>query len=102
MGERAPGRDEVSALVHRGVAEGLLADGRITRDKYEAATSQAKRSGARIEDVLVEMGAVPEQELLKYLASIHRTRFVSTERLSKADIDRNTLDKIPKKLAERL
>jgi len=39
---------------------------------------------------------------LKYLASLHRTRFVSTERLSKADIDRATLDKVPKKLAERL
>jgi response regulator RpfG family c-di-GMP phosphodiesterase len=106
MGERAPGRDDgvstQAGSVHRGVAEGLLADGRITREQYEAATAQQKRSGERIEEVLIEIEAVAEQDLLKYLASLHRTRFVSTERLSKADIDRATLDKVPKKLAERL
>jgi len=105
MGDRAPGRDEPvatqAALVHRGVAEGLLADGRITREQYEVATAQQKRSGSRIEDVLIEVEALAEQDLLKYLASLHRTRFVSTERLSKADIDRATLEKVPKKLAER-
>lgn len=106
MGERAPGRDEgvstQAGSVHRGVAEGLLADGRITREQYETATAQQKRSGSRIEDVLIEVEALAEQDLLKYLASLHRTRFVSTERLSKADIDRATLDKVPRKLAERL
>src|SRR5258708_7712923 len=106
MGGRAPGReDSVSTQggsVHRGVAEGSFADGRITREHYELATAQQKRSGARIEDVLIAVEALPEQDLLKYLASLHRTRFVSTERLSKADIDRATLDKVPKKLAERL
>lgn len=106
MGERAPGRDEGvsthAGSVHRGVAEGLLADGRITREQYESATSHQKRSGARIEDALIEVEALAEPDLLKYLASLHRTRFVSTERLSKADIDRATLDKVPKKLAERL
>jgi response regulator RpfG family c-di-GMP phosphodiesterase len=104
MGERAPGRDDVStqSSVHRGVAEALLADGRISREQYESATAQQKRSGTRIEDVLIDTDAITEQDLLKYLASMHRTRFVSTERLSKADIDRATLDKVPKKLAERL
>jgi response regulator RpfG family c-di-GMP phosphodiesterase len=104
MGERAPGRDDVSSppLLHRGVAEALLADGRISREQYEAATTQQKRSGARIEDVLIDGEAISEQDLLKYLASMHRTRFVSTERLSKADIDRGTLDKVPQRLAERL
>ena len=34
------------------------------------------------------------------MAALHRTRFVSTEKLAKADIDRFDLEKVPKRLAE--
>jgi response regulator RpfG family c-di-GMP phosphodiesterase len=60
-----------------------------------------QRSGERVEEALLDMNFLEEVTLLKYLAALHKTRFVSTEKLAKADIDRLTLDKVPKKLAER-
>ena len=81
--------------------ERLVAEQLITREQQEAALNLIARSGDRVEEVLIEMKALEEAKLLKFLASLHRTRFVSTEKLAKAEIDRVTLDKVPKKLAER-
>ncbi|MFZ5891887.1 MAG: HD domain-containing phosphohydrolase [Myxococcota bacterium] len=81
--------------------ERLVADKLVTPEQQEAALNLAARSGDRIEEVLLEMNALEEAQLLKFLASLHRTRFVTTEKLAKAEINRQTLDKVPKKLAER-
>ncbi|HEY8944781.1 MAG TPA: HD domain-containing phosphohydrolase, partial [Polyangiaceae bacterium] len=81
--------------------ERLVADGLIKPEHQEAALNQMARTGERVEEVLLELSALDEAQLLKFLAALHRTRFVSTEKLSKAEIDRVTLDKVPKKLAER-
>lgn len=81
--------------------ERLVADKLVTPEQQEAALNLAARSGDRIEEILLEMKALEEAQLLKFLASLHRTRFVSTEKLAKAEINRPTLDKVPKKLAER-
>jgi response regulator RpfG family c-di-GMP phosphodiesterase len=81
--------------------ERLFADGLITAEAQEACLNLVARSGDRVEEVILELKALDESALLKYLAALHKTRFVSTEKLAKADIDRITLDKVPKKLAER-
>ncbi len=81
--------------------ERLFADGLITAEAQEAALNLIARTGERVEEVILELKAMDEAALLKYLAALHKTRFVSTEKLAKADIDRITLDKVPKKLAER-
>ena len=47
------------------------------------------------------MCPLDEAELLKFLANTYRTRFVSSEKLAKAQIDRETLEKVPSKLAEQ-
>jgi response regulator RpfG family c-di-GMP phosphodiesterase len=86
---------------HSRLAERLVADGVITAEQQEAVLNQVQLSGERIEEALLDINALSETTLLKYLASLHKTRFVSTEKLSKADIDRFTLDRVPKKLAER-
>jgi response regulator RpfG family c-di-GMP phosphodiesterase len=78
----------------------LLADNRIGPGQYEAALNHFKRMGGRVEEALLEVNAITEADLLKYLAALHKTRFVSTDKLAKADINRLTLDKVPKKLAE--
>jgi response regulator RpfG family c-di-GMP phosphodiesterase len=83
------------------LAERLVADRVITPEQQEAALSFVQRTGERIEEALLEVNALDEATLLKYLAAHYKTRFVSTEKLAKADIDRLTLEKIPKKLAER-
>lgn len=80
----------------------LKETGVLTPAQYEGALHQAQRTGERVEEALLEVGAMREAELLKLLASRYQTRFVSTERLSKANIDRKTLERIPRKLAERL
>jgi len=79
----------------------LVADGIIRREQQEQVLNVIARSGERAEDALLELKVLEEAQLLRYLATQHRTRFVSTEKLARADIDRRTLDKVPKKLAER-
>ncbi|HET9956352.1 MAG TPA: HD domain-containing phosphohydrolase [Polyangiaceae bacterium] len=81
--------------------ERLASDRVITPEQLEAAANWMARNGDRAEEALLELGVLEEAALLKYLAALHRTRFVSTEKLAKAEIDRLTLDKVPKKLAER-
>jgi response regulator RpfG family c-di-GMP phosphodiesterase len=80
----------------------MLGDQRISTEQYEAALTHFQANGGRVEESLLEVNATNEAELLKYLAAFHKTRFVSTEKLSKADINRATLEKVPKKLAEGL
>jgi response regulator RpfG family c-di-GMP phosphodiesterase len=106
MDEHGRGPQQVLSLPlsqpRRWLAERLLTEGRITREQHDAALAYEKRNACRIEDALIDIDALNEQELLKYLAAVHKTRFVSTERLIRADLDRTTLDRIPRKLAERL
>jgi len=83
------------------IADRLVADGIISPEQQEAALNRVRTMGERLEEALLELEAVEEVQLLKYLAQLYRTRFVSTEKLSKADIDRNTLDKVPRAVAEK-
>lgn len=80
----------------------LKDQGRLTHVQQEAVLQHAQRNGERVEEVLIETGLFKEADLLKLLASRYQTRFVTTERLSKADIDRRIVERIPRKLAERL
>ncbi len=78
----------------------LVAGAIITPEQCEWLIKDAELTLERIEDSVIYRGLIAEQELLKFLAAHHRTRFVSTERLSKADIDRATLAMIPRQVAE--
>lgn len=78
----------------------LVADNRISPEQSERALLHFQRLGEDLFESLLEVGAIGESDLLKYLAGIYRTRFVSTEKLAKIDIGRVALDKVPKRLAE--
>lgn len=80
----------------------LEAEGRLSPFDEESVLHHAARAGERVEEALVECGHFEEAELLKLLAARYQTRFVTTERLAKADIDPSVLARIPRKLAERL
>lgn len=80
----------------------LLERSALTPAQYEAAYHQAQRTGERIEEAVIDTGALSEGELLKLLAARYQTRFVSTERLARSQITRSVLQLIPHKLAERL
>ncbi|MBK8172055.1 MAG: DUF4388 domain-containing protein [Sandaracinaceae bacterium] len=80
----------------------LLAEGRIALQQSEGAKAHIRRTGERVEEVLIEMQAMSEADLLKYIAGIYKTRFVSTDKLSRADISPATLARLPQKIAERI
>ncbi|MBK8693761.1 MAG: DUF4388 domain-containing protein [Deltaproteobacteria bacterium] len=80
--------------------EQLLAEGLITHDQLEGVLHRVRGDGSRIEDVLIESGATSEADLLKFLAKLYRTRFVATNKLARAEVDRGLLEVIPRRLAE--
>ncbi|MEZ4405329.1 MAG: DUF4388 domain-containing protein [Polyangiales bacterium] len=82
------------------LAEMLLGEKLITADQLEGALHRVRAEGVRLEDALVEGGAVAEADLLKFLARQHRTRFVATAKLARADVDRALLEMVPRRLAE--
>ncbi len=81
------------------IIDRLLADGVISQEKHQQALNHAKQKGEFIEESLIEVGAVDEETLLKHLAHIYRTRFVSTEKLRRAEIPSTVLGMVPAKLA---
>lgn len=79
----------------------LVEAGLIKAEQREAAINVSHSLGVRIEEALIDANAVDETRLLKFIASYNHTRFVSTEKLSKAGIDQATLEKVPQKFAEQ-
>jgi response regulator RpfG family c-di-GMP phosphodiesterase len=86
--------------INQRIADRLLSEGRISGDQHRLAVAHATRHRMRIEDALVELDILKEGDLLKYIATVYGTRFVSTEKLSKAVIDPRVLAKVAKRTAE--
>lgn len=84
------------------LAERLMSEGRISADQLEGVLHNMQRYSTRVEDALIETNAVPEAELLKYIARLLSTRFVTTDKLARADIDPGTLNLVPRKTAETM
>ena len=84
------------------VLDRLLQDKRISPEQYESVIMAAHRSGDRADEALLDTGIMSEPDFLKWVATTYKTRFVSTEKLSRADIDRTTLERIPRRVAEKL
>src|SRR5690349_4511917 len=82
------------------IGERLVEAGLVTRDAIEQALAHQKITGHMIGDCLVDMGLVSETTLLRFLAADLNTRFVTMEKLSKARIDPELLDRIPVRMAE--
>lgn len=83
------------------ILDRLRDDSRINASQYESVYHQARRGGEPIIELLIETNAMSEHELLKAVAHMYQTRFVSTERLAKAGIDRQTLAMVPRRVCER-
>ncbi|HET6980688.1 MAG TPA: HD domain-containing phosphohydrolase, partial [Myxococcaceae bacterium] len=78
----------------------LVAAGLVSREAVEQALEQQRLTGHRLGDSLVEMGLLGEAVLLRFLASELKTRYVSAEKLSRAQIPSELLDRVPVRLAE--
>ncbi|MGB3050407.1 MAG: HD domain-containing phosphohydrolase [Polyangiales bacterium] len=88
----------------RGVAtlDRLVVEGQVPPDRYDEVVIHAQRTQSTAEEAILQLGLMSETALLKYIAGIYKTRFVSSERLAKAAIDVGLLQKVPRKLAKRL
>ncbi len=82
------------------LGERLVEAGLVTKEAVEQALSQQKITGHKLGDCLVELGLLPEIALLRYLATELNTRFVTTEKLAKAKVSQEVLDKVPVRMAE--
>lgn len=89
------------ANVQRRIADHLLSTGLIRLDAHRAALAAASAQGARFEDVVLDMGVIAEADLLKSVAGLFATRFVTTLKLSQATLDPRILALVPRRFAER-
>ncbi len=80
----------------------LVAEGQVPPDRYDEVVIHAQRTQSTAEEAILQLGLMSETALLKYIAGLYKTRFVSSERLAKAAIDLELLRKVPRKLAKRL
>ncbi|HZO14618.1 MAG TPA: HD domain-containing phosphohydrolase [Polyangiaceae bacterium] len=85
--------------LNKRIADRLLADGLIQPADHDMVVEWAKQRGARVEEALLELGVIDETKLLKFIATMHKTQFVSTERMGKAKLDREALKVVSYKLA---
>lgn len=83
-------------------ADLLLKAQAITIDQHISIEANVKRSGERAEEVIIDAGVMSEAELLRALSGAYRTHFVSTDKLSKAEIPRATVQMVPRRVAETL
>ena len=86
--------------INQRVADRLLAEGRMLKVDHSRAVEYATRHRGRIEDALIELEIFAEGDLLKYIATLFGTRFVSTERLAKVTIDPKVVGKVSPKTAD--
>ncbi len=82
------------------VLDKLIEKGLLSSEQREAVLNHHRVVEGRIEEAILELGLLEETTLLKFLAAEHNTRFVSGERLAKADIPMETMALVPRKLAE--
>jgi response regulator RpfG family c-di-GMP phosphodiesterase len=83
------------------ILDRLRDDGRITAAQYESLYHHARRSGEPVQEAILDGKILSEGDLLKFIAAMYQTRFVSTDRLAKAEVDREMLRLVPRKTAER-
>lgn len=84
----------------RRLGERLIEAGLVTAESVEKALEHQRLTGYKLGDCLVELGLLQEAALLRFLAAEFNTRFVSAEKLAKAKLPPEVMDKLPVRLAE--
>ena len=62
------------------IGERLIEAGLVSAENVEQGLAHQKITGHRIGDCLVELGLIQENALLRFLAQMFNTRFVSSQR----------------------
>lgn len=92
--------DEKKELGMR-LLERLRAEGIVDADAFRAAVIEARRREEHAVEALLRLGVLDEATLLKRLATIQKTRFVSTEKLSRADVRSDLVRMVPRRMCTR-
>lgn len=79
----------------------MMVEGKLSPDGHATVMAFIGLHGGRVEDALIENEIISEGDLLRYVATIHNTRFVSTEKLYKTQFDPKLAQVIPRKLADQ-
>ncbi len=82
------------------LGERLIEAGLCTQEAVDQALAHQKITGHKLGDCMVEIGLIQEAALLRFLAAEFQTRFVSADKLAKAKIPTEVLDKVPVRMAE--
>jgi response regulator RpfG family c-di-GMP phosphodiesterase len=83
-------------------ADLLLRARALPKPQYEHVVALVEEQGIRAEEIIIDNDIMSEGDLLRALSGIYRTHYLSTEKLSKADIPRATVQMIPRRVAETL
>lgn len=83
-------------------ADLLLRARALPKPLFDRVVALVNQHGERAEEVMIDHDIMSEADLLKALSGVYQTHFVSTEKLSKADIPRATVQMIPRRVAETL
>jgi response regulator RpfG family c-di-GMP phosphodiesterase len=84
------------------VCDVLARDKLLKPEQVEAVFAKVKRSGDRAEEAIIELGLIAEADMLRSLATHFKVYFISTEKLSRADVPRSLIDMIPQRFAEKV
>ncbi|MGO9839187.1 MAG: DUF4388 domain-containing protein [Polyangiaceae bacterium] len=93
----APGHPKAKLVCDLLVREKFLAPAQVP-----SVFDRVQRTGDRAEDVIVNLGLVPETDLLKCLAGHFKVQFISTEKLAKVDVARPLVSAVPARFAEKV
>lgn len=89
------------AVANLRIADRLLSEGKLSSEGHADATQYVGIHGGRVEDAIIESRIMSELDLLRAVSTIHGTRFISTEKLYKAQLDPQLIRLVPRKLAEQ-
>jgi len=79
----------------------LMSEGRLTAEGHATVVGFVALHGGSTEDALIDNRLMSEADVLRFVSTLHGTRFVSTEKLYKANIDPKLLQLVPRKLADQ-
>ena len=83
-------------------ADLLLRARALPKPQFEHVVALVEEQDIRAEEVIIDNAIMSEADLLKALSGIYRTNYLSTEKLSNANIPRATVQMIPRRVAETL
>jgi response regulator RpfG family c-di-GMP phosphodiesterase len=84
------------------VCDVLVRERALRPEMVESVLARVQRSGERVEEAILELALTTETDLLKALATHYKVYFISSEKLSKAEVPRAVVDMIPQRFAEKI